>query len=163
RSISLMGFRKYYMAFAVGRLSGNTLELAGAGMPPALIYRAETKTVEQVSLKGMPLGSRTDYPYSKSNVTIQPGDVMLFMTDGLPELFNNNGDMIGYSRVRQIFSSLAADDPDQIINELYRASEHWLNGSAQNDDMTFFVLKRREIVIPKNKVSTRETSPEYSH
>src|SRR5690606_40360347 len=46
-----------YMAVALGRLRGNRLELIGAGMPAALIYREATKRIESVPLKGLPLGS----------------------------------------------------------------------------------------------------------
>ncbi|MDZ7690158.1 MAG: SpoIIE family protein phosphatase [Balneolaceae bacterium] len=144
RSISLMGFRKYYMAFAIGRLGEHTLELAGAGMPPALIYRTQTETVEKIPLKGLPLGSRTIFPYKKVKTAIHPGDVVLFMTDGLPELFNSKGDMVGYNRVEQLFSAVAKEDTDSIIRHLQAKSEDWLNGHPQNDDITFFILKRKQ-------------------
>ncbi len=143
-SISLMDFRTLYMAFAIGRLNENTLELAGAGMPHALIYRSGTKTVQKIPLKGLPLGSKQVFPYEKVTVDIEPGDVVLFMTDGLPELSDNEGKMIGYSRVEQIFAEIANKDPDSIIEHLYKFSESWLKGISPNDDMTFFILKRKQ-------------------
>ncbi|MDR8389642.1 SpoIIE family protein phosphatase [Aliifodinibius sp. S!AR15-10] len=142
-SISLMDFRKLYMAFAIGRLRDNTLELGGAGMPPALIYRYKTNSVEQIPLKGLPLGSKAEFPYKKVTTEIEPGDAVMFMTDGLPELFNRNGDMIGYKHVAKIFAKAAHLDPDSILNHLNTVSESWLNGHSQNDDMTFFIFKRR--------------------
>jgi len=145
-SISLMEFHKLYMAFAIGRLNGNTLELAGAGMPPALIYRSRTAIVQKIPLKGLPLGSKQVFPYAKTVVNIEPGDAVLFMTDGLPELINSNGDMIGYSEVEQIFAGIAHNDPDSIIERLYGVSESWLDGNPPNDDMTFFIFKRRALI-----------------
>ena len=38
-----MGFRKLFMAMALIRIKGETLELAGAGMPPAILYRAANR------------------------------------------------------------------------------------------------------------------------
>lgn len=142
QSISLMEFRKLYMAFAIGRLTEHTLELAGAGMPPALIYRSETGTVEQITLKGMPLGSQATYPYKKTTIQLQPEDVVLLLTDGMPELFNENGEMLGYSVLPKILSEIAHLHPEQIIEHLYEVSESWLDGKSQDDDMTFFVFKR---------------------
>jgi|GEM_PF-1177057 len=146
-SISLMDFRKLYMAFAIGRLNGNTLELSGAGMPPALIYRSETQSIQKIPLKGLPLGSRQNFPYTKITTEIEPGDVVLFMTDGLAELANKDGEMIGYRRLEQFFCKVADQDPEHIIEDLYEWSESWLNGIAPNDDMTFFILKRKPLPI----------------
>ena len=39
RSIRQMGISKLYMAFAVARITDHSLEIVGAGMPPALLYR----------------------------------------------------------------------------------------------------------------------------
>jgi serine phosphatase RsbU (regulator of sigma subunit) len=143
RSISLMDFRKLYMAFAIGRLTDNTLQLAGAGMPPAVIYRSRNKMIEELELKGMPLGSRISYPYAKVETHVNPGDIVVLMTDGLPELFNDKGEMFGYKRVLELIKGVAGQSPDRIIGDLYSAARAWRNGSKQDDDMTFFVFKRK--------------------
>jgi serine phosphatase RsbU (regulator of sigma subunit) len=148
-SISLMDFQKIYMAFAIGRLSGQTLELAGAGMPPALIYRAKSNSLEQVQLKGLPLGSKTFFPYTKIITQIEPNDVVILMTDGLPELFNDDGEMLGYERVSELVLRVAVRSPEEIINYLHEACSSWLNGSNQDDDMTLFVFKRKNSGRPE--------------
>jgi len=143
-SLSLMDFRKIYMAFAMGRLTGNILELAGAGMPPALIYRAKTGSLEQMELKGMPLGTKISFPYTKVSTQIEPDDVVVLLTDGLHELFNAEGEMLGFERVGNLVMEAVQQHPTprEIIDRLYRAAEDWLEGSSQDDDMTFFVFKR---------------------
>ncbi len=151
-SISLMDFRKVFMAFAIGRLKGYTLELAGAGIPPALVYRAENKRLEQIELKGLPLGGRNSFPYSKVQIHIDPNDVVILMTDGLPELFNEEGEMLGYERVSKLILEAVHKSPGEIIDHLQSAASTWLNGHSQNDDITIFVFKRKlpqpEIEIP---------------
>ena len=64
-------------------------------MPPALIYRSATQQVEEVSLKGLPLGSPVTFPYRKTCVTLSPGDTVMLMSDGFPELFSEAGEMLG--------------------------------------------------------------------
>jgi hypothetical protein len=142
RSISLMGFRKIFLAFAIGRLHNDTLQFAGAGMPPALVYRQKTGTIDEVSLKGFPLGSSVAYPYQKSETRLEPGDTVLLMTDGFPELHGLNGEMIGYEKVRDLFSASGDLPPDKLIQHLNRFAGSWLNGSPQNDDLTFFAIQR---------------------
>lgn len=65
------------------------------------------------------------------------------MTDGLSESFNEKGEMLGYDRVSQLVMEAVQKSPQDIIDHLQAASSNWLNGSSQNDDMTFFVFKRK--------------------
>lgn len=149
RSISLMGFRNLYMAFVIGRLRADNLELGGAGMPPALVYRAQNRCIEQIPLKGMPLGSRREYPYKKICIHLNPNDVVLIMTDGFPELFNHQREMLGYPRVEALFAEVVEQHPQEIIAHLIATSELWLDGREQSDDITFFVFKRKGITKSK--------------
>jgi hypothetical protein len=153
-SIGLMGLRKLYMAFAIGRLSNDDeLELAGAGMPPAIIYRAKTGIIERIPLKGMPLGSSVSYPYQTVRTTVEPGDIVMLMTDGLAETFNHDKEMFGYERIEQLIIEMRNETPDQMIERFHLESESWLNGSPQADDMTFFIFKRNPVPVrlPKKK------------
>ncbi len=141
-SIRLMGFKKIYMAFTIGRLAENRLELAGAGMPPAYIYRAKTGVLEQISLKGMPLGSNTSFRYKCSRTHIEKDDILVFMSDGFPELFNRKGKMLGYEQVSALLLENIHLPPEEIIDQFYAIASKWLDGRNQDDDMTFFVFKR---------------------
>jgi hypothetical protein len=142
-AIKRMGLPRLFMAMAIGRLRNNRLEIVGAGLPPALLYRAATGTVERIPLKGMPLGSFADYPYRKQSVDISAGDAVLFMTDGFPELRNDRDEIIGYDRVAEIFASAAGEDPAVIIEHLNAYMHTWLGGMPQQDDTTFIVMKLR--------------------
>ncbi|MDX1618142.1 MAG: SpoIIE family protein phosphatase [Balneolaceae bacterium] len=155
RSISLMGFRKLFMAFAIGRLKEDRVEIAGAGMPPGLIYRADTKKIEPVELKGMPLGSKVEYPYRKTAFTLGPGDSLLLMSDGLPELQNREGEMFGYQRIETVLASGAESSPDRVIEELNYRKNEWLDGYPQNDDITFFMIKRKPVAKPRPAIRKR--------
>ena len=110
-------------------------------MPPALVYRAATQQVETVALKGMPLGGPMAFPYRKTSVTLSPGDTVVLMSDGFPELFNTEREMLGYERAVEVFAEVASQSPEQIIAHLREAGERWSNGRAQDDDVTFVVMK----------------------
>ncbi len=76
-------------------------------------------------------------------VKIEPDDVVILMTDGLPEMFNAEGEMLGYDRVSSLILDVVHKSPKEIINHLHSAASDWLGGSSQDDDMTFFVFKRK--------------------
>src|SRR5690606_38959100 len=121
----------------------DVLELAGAGMPPALIVREATGAVEAVALKGMPLGSPAEYPYASSTVRLHPGDAVVLMSDGFPELFDARGAMLGYEPVAEHVRAGAGGSAEDLIGHLRRTMDAWTDGHSLRDDVTFLVLRRK--------------------
>ena len=109
-----------------------------------MIYRAKTKTVEELVIKGMPLGAFLGFPYQQLKTEFSPGDTALFMTDGFPELFNPQDETLDYPRAMDIFRSVAHSTPEKIIEHLVDEANIWANGRQQDDDLTFVVLKFKD-------------------
>lgn len=134
-----------YMALAVGRIRSERLELVGAGLPPALLYRSVTGAIEEIPLKGLPIGFSAAVPYASTAITLEPGDTLALMTDGFPELRNGRRDMLGYEKMAAIFCQQAAEAPEQILSHLQETVKTWTEGHAQEDDITFLVLRLRPV------------------
>jgi serine phosphatase RsbU (regulator of sigma subunit) len=145
RAIKRMALDRMAMGLCLAHLRGRELIVSSAGMPPLLLFRRASASVEEVALAGMPLGGLA-YEYEERRLEVETGDTILMMTDGLPELADPEGEPLGYPRVRALFAelcglSLAA--PAEVIAGLARAAESWSVGQAPNDDMTFVVLRVR--------------------
>jgi hypothetical protein len=134
-----------YMSFSIGRLQGDRLEITGVGMPAVTMYSDEEKKMCKLSLKGFPLGSRTDFRYKKKSLILQENDVLLIMTDGLPELFNKEKETLGYEAVEKEFQNSADNSSGEIITRLLQKSEEWMGEYPQQDDITLFVIKRKAL------------------
>ena len=67
------------------------------------------------------------------------------MTDGFPELLNSDQEALGYDRVRSIFEASLAKSPQQIIDDLSSAAEAWTGSQPPHDDMTFVVLRVKQL------------------
>lgn len=138
-----------FMAMMVARISHNSplqMSISSAGMPPALIYRSKTKEVEEYRILGLPLGgSFTQFGtyYTKKETPLYPGDIILLMSDGFPELFNKEREILDYDQARNIFCRIASGSltSGEIIDELLKEANKWMNGANQQDDMTFVVIK----------------------
>lgn len=167
RAIKRMELGRMAMALALARFeplvgheggSGNghgaggcRMTVASAGMPPVLVHRRATGRVEEVVLAGMPLGG-LDPAYSEREVLLGPGDTVLLLSDGLPELADADGDPLGYAAVRELFEEAAGRAPDaagrrpalrELIGELESAARRWAGESAPADDRTFVVVRVR--------------------
>ncbi len=143
RAIRRMELGRMAMALSLAKLEGRTLTLSMAGMPPALLYREASRTVEELAVEGLPLGS-LDHAYRESKAGVAPGDVLLLMSDGFPELLNGEGEPFGYVKVREAFEKAATGAPRQVITSLAEAAVSWAGEQPPNDDVTFVVLQVRQ-------------------
>ncbi|HJQ40799.1 MAG TPA: SpoIIE family protein phosphatase [Thermoanaerobaculia bacterium] len=140
--IKRMELGRMSMALSLGRLEDRRLTLASAGMPPVLIHRAASSTVEEVALEATPLGTLgTAYP--EKNINLSSGDTVLFLTDGFPELMNNSSQQLGYVAAIDTFAAAAAGaaTAKEVIASLERAVRRWHGDAPPNDDVTFVVAR----------------------
>ena len=144
QSIKRMGISKLYMACALIRIKGECLEMIGAGMPPAIIYRCSNRSVESIPLKGMPLGSMDRFPYKKITLTLYKGDVLFLMSDGFPEQFDTAREMIGYDRAVQVMEEIGSTEPEQIIERFKLELDAWKEQASQSDDVTFIAIRSKK-------------------
>ena len=143
RALRRMAVPNVYMALALARLKDGRLELAGAGMPPALVHRAATGAVEAIPLKGMPLGAPAEFPYTAVTVSLDPSDTLVLMSDGFPELRDESGAEFGYDALHEMVGRIAALEVRDVSRFLDDAIRSFSGGSAVRDDVTFVVLRMK--------------------
>ncbi len=143
RQIKKMNFGNLFMSMTMVKLRGNNVVVSSAGMPPVLMYKKELDEVEEVIIKGMPLGAHDQFPYQEKMDSLKTGDVLLLLSDGIIELFNSSRQMHGMKRVKDILTESYEMTPSEIVERLYNSCDNWLKGRPQNDDITFVVLKKK--------------------
>ena len=136
-----MNLRGLYMALAMIKVRGDAVTLCAAGMPPVLVYRRATNQVEEILVKGMPLGSITGYAYKEQRFDLTAGDAVVLMSDGFPERFDAGGEMLGYERARAVLAEVAHKTATEIVERFVSEGDEWAGAKAQDDDVTFVVLK----------------------
>ncbi|MCB9211281.1 MAG: SpoIIE family protein phosphatase [Ignavibacteriales bacterium] len=141
RCLKLMQMEKLSMCMTMLKISGNKIQMSAAGMPPVFIYKSENQSIEEHVMKGMPLGTFSDFPYTMIESNLSSGDTILLMSDGFPELFNDDKEMYGYKRARNYFEEIAGESPEEIILKLKNAGSDWVNDNDPDDDVTFVVIK----------------------
>ncbi|HEX4964308.1 MAG TPA: SpoIIE family protein phosphatase [Thermoanaerobaculia bacterium] len=142
RAIKRMALDRMAMGLCLARLEGRSLTVSAAGMPPLLLYRRGSAKVEEVALAGMPLGGFA-FDYEEQRLEVEPGDTLLLMTDGLPELADPHGEPLGYPRVRELFAELGNLPPAEVIAGLARSAESWGAGQPPRDDVTLVAIRIR--------------------
>lgn len=125
-------------------LDTGVLRYLNAGHPPAVLLRAG-RVVEYLDrLCGLPLGlghlgrPRRD----PETVRLQPGDRMLFYTDGVTEARNTEGEMFGLDQLIRLveFHESAGLSTPETLRRITRALMHHQNGRL-SDDATLLLLE----------------------
>ncbi|MCG3156941.1 MAG: hypothetical protein DKINENOH_03566 [bacterium] len=143
RALKSMGFHKMFMGMTVAKFDRHRLILSAAGMPSTLVHRAATGLTEEIVLKAMPLGSFSNFKYQQKVLKLQPGDTVLFMSDGLYEIFNTQEEMLGESRIIKLFAEVAHQKPCKIVRHLAKAAKSWAGARALHDDMTIVAVQMK--------------------
>ena len=114
----------------------------GGGMPPLYILRSNGD-IEEIMVKGLPLGVIETARYTSTEFQLEKSDVLILMSDGLPERFNDKGEML--SDVRLVANIRKEGKTQQsaegILEALVKSGDDWSNNTPQNDDVTLVVLK----------------------
>ena len=143
RVIKGMKFHQLSMCLMFVKIKADQFLASSAAMPPALIYRKKNNAIEEILMKGMPLGSMNNFPYSLKETRLQTGDTILLLSDGLPELTNDSNEMYGYDRTKTEFHSVGEKEPEEIVNHLKNSASQWAKGKEPDDDITFVVIKAK--------------------
>jgi serine phosphatase RsbU (regulator of sigma subunit) len=139
--IKRMDLGRMAMALSLGVFEKNTLTLSSAGMPPVLIHRASSGAVEEVALSATPLGT-LGTTYEQLTVTLHSGDTVLFLSDGFPELMNEDGQQLGYAAALDAFAEAARrPTATEAIESLAAFSARWHGDGPPNDDVTFVIAR----------------------
>lgn len=127
---------------------GCTLELANAGHPYPLIYKASTNTVSELCYKGhLPqygLIGIDDMEVSFQLVTeeIQENDIIICYTDGLTESTNDKNEEFGVEHAKRILLEHYNESAADISGKILESFNEFTKNSKHKDDFTLLVLKR---------------------
>ena len=140
-SLISMKLQPMYLSLTLVRIQNNQLKFVGAGMPPALYYNYEKNSVEEIESSGPPLGGFPNFDYQINTNILSTGDIIILMSDGFAERMNKNKIIYGWNKGKDLLSKIKHLSSSDIIKEFVKASDEWGEGSEQDDDITFVILK----------------------
>jgi serine phosphatase RsbU (regulator of sigma subunit) len=128
------------LLYAIVDMERGSLSVANAGMISPLLLR--NGNVEIVEAYGLPLGSMPDARYVDVLVDLQPGDLLVLVSDGIVEARSAGGELFGFDRLEQILSLHPADrSPDDLITTILHEVSVFVDDAEQHDDMTIVVIQ----------------------
>lgn len=148
--LTRMGFdRRLNMALGLISLdppdSGGRILLTASGGGLAPIYHLSAQGVEEIILGGLPLGAMANPELPTVQRMLEPGDLLVLMSDGLPEVTNAQGEVLGYERLLAWLRRVGGcDSTEGLLAGLLTLAETWAGEGAERlDDLTLVVVRLR--------------------
>jgi sigma-B regulation protein RsbU (phosphoserine phosphatase) len=117
------------------------LTYVNAGHNPPLLYRAQAEAVH-LGVTGMQLGVDSDSTYGQHTEKLNPGDFVLFYTDGVTEAEQAGGTQFGNDRLRLAISACGNMGAAGILSAIQQAIDEFTGGEPPQDDITLVVARR---------------------
>ena len=127
--------------FSVYDAGTRRLTLANSGGPYPILVR--DGIVQSIRVGGIPLGLYPDTEYEEITLDLQPGDTVLFASDGILESENAQQEQFGFDRLSAVLASVSPKhSASDIADKIMAATNHHSGeGVAPGDDRTLLVLR----------------------
>jgi sigma-B regulation protein RsbU (phosphoserine phosphatase) len=128
------------LVYARFEFRAKTATLANSGLPYPLHYRAADRRCAAVQVAGLPLGAFDGATYEERTLTLEPGDVFVFYTDGICDA-GVGGEEYGTERLRRLIETEADRPAPDLGDRILADFDTFMQGSEPPDDVTLVVVK----------------------
>ena len=142
KAIKAIDLGKMRMSLNIAKFNDSKVSLSSAGMPPAYLFKNQKTETEEILVPGLPLGSVKNADYDLIDFEMNDGDVLVLISDGLPECDNEKGEMLDYEAVKDCINKNGNKTSKEILNSLINLGENWMDGKMNEDDITIVVIKK---------------------
>jgi sigma-B regulation protein RsbU (phosphoserine phosphatase) len=115
------------------------LRYASAGHPPPMLRRGRSSVGEIETTAGVPLGILEEDTWTEREISLVPGDTLLFYTDGILEGTNHRGEPFGRKRLGETLR-WGPTRAGPLVQHIERHYKDFSNGVPDMDDRTLLVM-----------------------
>jgi serine phosphatase RsbU (regulator of sigma subunit) len=133
------------LQIAIYDFDTHQMTIASAGMvAPLLIQTAPdgSAACRLIDVGGLPIGTGLPPHYQDVTVHLEPGDTLLFLSDGIVEAHAPDGELFGFERLEALLSSLPLDlSVGALVERVLAAVLAFSNHADPHDDITLIAVR----------------------
>src|SRR5579864_6721662 len=118
------------------------LSYVNAGHNTPILRRANGD-MEKLDIGGLPLGIDSAADYESSAKDLNPGDALIFFTDGVVEAFDENGTEFGNERWLAAIRTLPEVTAQESLQFLMTSVDAFVGATRQSDDITCMIFRAK--------------------
>ncbi len=134
-----------FVALLYAELDGEkrSVSLSSAGQTQPVHLSAGTGKARLVETEGdtFPLGILEEAEYKETLLELEPGDTMVFYTDGIVEAMNPQEEIFGFDRLLEVVERGRSDTAELLMKRILDEVNTFVSGAEQHDDMTVIVVR----------------------
>jgi sigma-B regulation protein RsbU (phosphoserine phosphatase) len=127
--------------FATWQKGKRKLRVANAGQSQPLLYK--DGRCEKIELTGFPLGIFEDVSYDEWNGVLEPGNILVFHSDGIAETANAEGQFYGTEKLRKLIETHHEIQAAELADLILRDVDAFTQSAPLSDDRTLVIAKVR--------------------
>ena len=128
------------------------LRYANAAHNPPLLWHRASGRIERLDAPGLLIGLQIEAEYGRGELVLEPGDVLLYYTDGVTEATGFSGERFDEERLLRAFHNACRSgcSAQGILDQLFSRLDRFVGADRQlEDDASMVVLKvRDEVTLP---------------
>lgn len=128
------------MFYGMYSLIDHTFRYASAGHEPGIFFCSKMRKFSELEAKGLLLGIDKRTKYQQFEKMINPGDMIILMSDGVTECRTENGFLEKDALIAYIEQNIHLS-AQEIVNRIFKELEK-LQHFQLRDDFTLIILKR---------------------
>ncbi len=128
------------MLYSLWNDENQTLQIANAGRLATALLSATAKWTP-CTAEGFPLGMFPNVKYEEFTLSTQPGDSLIFFSDGIADAQNADGDMFGDDRLKAVVKKNHQKSASKIADAILSEVSKFQADRDRFDDETVVVLR----------------------
>jgi serine phosphatase RsbU (regulator of sigma subunit) len=128
--------------YAVLDTESGRLRFSNGGLEWPILIRKDSNNIEKLTARGLVLGAFEDAVYEEKRVDLNPGDTVVFYTDGVTDARNPEGDFFGGESLIPVIESGDWSDSHELVDSIMDAIETFREDTPPFDDITLVILRR---------------------
>ncbi len=131
-----------------------TLLYANAGHhPPLLLSPANGGAIRALTATGMPIGIDEEATWTQMSMRIEPGEMLVLYTDGIPDAENGDGAVFKERKLIEIVQANMGVSAQEMQRAILEAVQNFVGDAPQFDDITLLVIRRDWEASPESRHS----------
>lgn len=131
------------VAMAAFCVTSDRLRIANAGHPQPILCTRDGRITKVGPIGEVPLGVDDHARFSERDVPLEPGDVLVFYSDGITEAMDQQAGLYGDDRLAETIRRTRGT-PQTIVDAIKSDVAAYTGAAPQSDDQTILCLKRTD-------------------
>ncbi|EPI4820106.1 PP2C family protein-serine/threonine phosphatase [Vibrio alginolyticus] len=130
----------FTMAYAILNTKSGRLSYCTAGHPRLLVWRASTKTMEQIGDDNFIVGAMQPMEYIGNQISLDEGDALWLYSDGLIEA-RQGEEMFSLQRLALSIKAVCTLTVEDQVGDVFKKVQSWHNEDEFDDDASLLQVK----------------------